>query len=77
MNPPKYARNVGGQEKLQGHTNSTKTMLTTFLLNFKNVYTPLKPSTKFNSYIKILTVQKMSFVVIENSNIMIFIDQMS
>ena len=34
MNLPKYARNVGGQEKLQGHTNNIKTMLTTFLLNF-------------------------------------------
>ncbi len=77
MNPPKYARNVGGQEKLPGHTNNTKTMLTTFLLNFRNVYTPLKPSTTSNSYIKILTERKMSFAVIENSNIMIFIDQMS
>jgi len=51
-------------------------MLTTFLLNFKKVYKPLKPSTKFNSYIKIRTDQKTSFVVIGNSNIMIFIDQM-
>ena len=77
MNPPKYARNAAGQGKRQGHTNNTKKMLTTFLSNFRNVYAPLKQSTTSNSHIKILTEQKMSFVVIENSNIMIFIDQMS